>query len=572
MAKKIEDRKTTAKEALTCYAFSYVASRGSAANIQEFSKIIYEYYFDDNITNLKKYSSHLPQSFYLGRMREFHRDSKSGIVRREDALAKDGDSWQKIWQQEFPNGTLANNYAEKLKVPQVNGPTKLDGEIKSAYSTIEILKKSSIIGSLAQYNIHDQGSEFMKIVKDDALNKTKKALELPGEVGSDILSSIDIILVRSGKENAIKKDFENNIINANDMTILNNLAYGTTGKNTFRTLTNKYFSDKDMVGISLKKIPSNRKANLQIVGTISGAKGFEIYLDPYTEFLGKASQVKTRAELFKLVDDLVEIVEIMPTEPRSVFVVKYKLNYKKIDISDKVVNIGLEIGRSGFNASTPEQKGFVGGASYLISLPILKKYPRYNQMVREIVSIREKAFNYAVDSKKVPKDLQTDYNNALRKVRMNELVLYNTDDNKVIKEFCEKYDEKTNNKKDSFQEYRMGVSKLCKNKSLNFVDNQLLKLDKKSFKTSGVPKTLQNDYVHAQGLWMYTRENENLKKYFKKQISLTLYGLMSKKGTKIFYSKNKKMLTEDAFVKEFKDKNNKTKLAKLLTAPYLLIY
>jgi len=571
MAVKIEDRKTTAKEALTCYAFSYIASRGSAANIQEFSKIIYEYYFDNDDANLKKYSSHLPQSFYFGRIREFHRDSKTKIAKRQDALAKDSDSWQRIWQKDFPDNTLANNYAEKLKVPQINGPTKLDGEIKSAYSTIEILKKTSIIGSLSQYNIHDQGSNFMKIVKDDALDKTKEVLELPDSVKSDILSSVDIMLVRSGKENNIKKDFEQNICNASDMTILNNLAYGTTGKNTFRTLTNKYFSSKDMVAISLKKIPANREANLQIVGTISGAKGFEIYLDPYTEFLGKLSQIKTRAELFKLVDDLVEIVEIMPTEPRAVFVVKYKLNYKKINISDKVVNIGLEIGRSGFNASSSDQKGFVGGASYLVGLPILQKYPRYNQMVREIVSIREKAFNFAVDSKKVPKDLQTDYNNALKKVKMNELVLYNTEDNKVIKEFCEKYDEKITNKKDSFQEYRMGVSKLCKNKSLNSIDRQLLALDKKSFQTSGVPKTLQNDYVHAQGLWMYTRENENLEKYFKKQISLTLYGLMSKKGTKIFYSKNKDMITEDAFVKEFKDKNNKTRLAKLLTAPYILI-
>lgn len=571
MAKKSEDRKTTAKEALTCYAFSYIASRGSSANIQEFSNIIYEYYFDNNTINLKKYSSHLPQSFYLGRIREFHRDSKSGIVRREDALAKDGDSWQRIWQQDFPNGTLANEYSEKLKIPQINGPTKLDGEIKSAYSTVEILKKTSIVGSLNQYNVHDQGSDFVKIVKDESLNKTKKALELPESVGSDILSSVDIILVKSGKENIIKKEFEDHISNASEMTILNNLAYKETGKNTFRTLTNKYFSSRDMIAISLKKIPANRQANLQIVGTISGAKGFEIYLDPYTEFLGKISQVKTRAELFKLIDDLVEIVEIMPTDPRAVFVVKYKLNYKKVDISDKVVNVGLEIGRSGFNASTPEQKGFVGGASYLVGLPILKKYPRYNQMVREVVSIREKAFNFAVDSNKVTKDLQTDYNNALRKVKMNELVLYNTEDNKIIKEFCEKYDQKIKNKKDSFQEYRMGVSKLCKNKSLKVVDNKLLALDKKSFVTSGTPKTLQNDYVHAQGLWMYTRENENLKKYFKKQISLTLYGLMSKKGTKVFYSKNKEMLTEDAFAKEFKDKNNKTKLAKLLTAPYLLI-
>ena len=96
-------------------------------------------------------------------------------------------------------------------------------------------------------------------------------------------------------------------------------------------------------------------------------------------------------------------------------------------------------------------------------------------------------------------------------------------------------------------------------------------LDKESTKVTGVPKTLQNDYVHAQGLWMYTRENENLKKFFKQQISLTLYGLMSKKGGKVFYSKGKEMITESAFVKEFKDSNNKSKLAKVASAPFILI-
>ena len=41
-----------------------------------------------------------------------------------------------------------------------------------------------------------------------------------------------------------------------NMDILNNLAHGKTGQNTFRTLTNKYFDSKDMVGISLKKVPT----------------------------------------------------------------------------------------------------------------------------------------------------------------------------------------------------------------------------------------------------------------------------------------------------------------------------
>jgi len=117
----------------------------------------------------------------------------------------------------------------------------------------------------------------------------------------------------------------------------------------------------------------------------------------------------------------------------------------------------------------------------------------------------------------------------------------------------------------------MGVSKLCKNKSLKSTDNLLKALDTKSFKTTGVPKTLHNDYVHAQGLWMYTRQKEDLKKYFKKQIALTLYGIMSKKGAKVFHSKQKDVFSEEAFVKEFKAKNNRTKLAKVVTAPYLLI-
>ena len=46
---------------------------------------------------------------------------------------------------------------------------------------------------------------------------------------------------------------------------------------------------------------------------------------------------------------------------------------------------------------------------------------------------------------------------------------------------------------------------------------------------------------------------------------------MSKKGAKVFYSKGKEMITESAFVKEFKDSNNKSKLAKVASAPFILI-
>ena len=192
-------------------------------------------------------------------------------------------------------------------------------------------------------------------------------------------------------------------------------------------------------------------------------------------------------------------------------------------------------------------------------------------MVREVVSIREKGFNFAIDKKNVPAGLKKDYMNAMKIVKKNTLVLYDNVDNIAIKNFCQQYDSVTNNKKDSFQEYRIAVSKLCKGKSLNSSHGELAKIDKDSMKVTGVPKTLHNDYVHAQGLWMYTRQGADLKKYFKKQISLTLYGLLSKKGSKVYHSKQKDALTEDAFVKEFKAKNNKSKLAKVTTPPFILI-
>ena len=56
MAQKQEDKKTTAREALTCVAISYFSNKGSSANLQEFNDIITKYYYendDSKILNLK---------------------------------------------------------------------------------------------------------------------------------------------------------------------------------------------------------------------------------------------------------------------------------------------------------------------------------------------------------------------------------------------------------------------------------------------------------------------------------------------------------------------------------------
>lgn len=569
-----KDKKTTAREAITCVALSYFANNLNG-NIEKFSKIIRDYYFDDEYTEIKKLSKNLPKSFSFKRVKDLCISKGKNTALNESGS---GNSYtMSQYKKDFPNG--------KPHSSEKGGPTNLDAEIKSAYSTAKAVANSPICSDLSQYMIVDQASNFMKVVKDDCLNKTLKALKLPSSIGSDILSSIDIILVRLTQLSTIMGEFEKNISDADNMTILNNLAFGETGQNTFRTLTNKHFGKKNMIGISLKKVPANRKANLKVVGLSgTGKEGLHFYLDPYTEFLAKAESLSktNRKELFDLIDNMVEMVKISNTDPRAYFAVDYKLNYKNVDITDKIEKITLQIGRSGFNASSPDQLGFVGGASYKVTLPILKRYLRYNQMVREVVSIRKRAFDYAVEKTNVPDNLRSDYRNAKNMVGKSELVLYDKKDNIVIREFCKKYDNASETTTDSFQTYRIGVSKLCKGKSLESSDGPLKNLNTIDLNVTGKsfgPKgssvtTLQNDYVHSQGLWMYTREGQNLKKFFKKQISLTLYGLMSKKGAKVFYSNSNPksgIITENAFVKEFKTKNNETKLAKVTQAPFVLI-
>ena len=554
---------TTPREALTCLAFSYFADGNT--DLQEFSNIVYDYYFNNNDTEVRKLSNHLPNSFNFRRIQEFHKDSKTGILKKEDALNKDGKYPIGQHKKDFPNGTLLRS--------ETGEPTKLDGEIKSAYLSAAKLKQSNIIGNLSQYMFFDQSTDFMQIVKDDALTKTLNSLDLPDSVGSDILSSVDVIAVKKSKVNDILKEFKDNITDSSvtTMDILNNLAWGNRGRNTFRTLTNKYFASKDMVGISLKKTSAS-KADISIVGTVSGAQGFEIYLDPYTEFLARASSMN-RKELYDLISEMVEIEDIDDykiADGRTYFSVIYTLNYKKVDITDKLAKFDLQIGRTGFNAKPFGKGAFVGGASYTVSDVIMKKYSKYNSMIVEIISIRNKAFDFAINKRNIPQKIRNDYNSALREIRKRELVLYDDASNKIIKGFCAEYDTLTSNPKDSFQEYRIAVSKLCKNKSLTSPHGKLATLDKNSMLKNKMG-ILHNDYVHAQGLWIYTRNDRDIQNFLKKQITLSLYGLFAKKGAKVFLSGNKSMLIEDAFVKEFKTKNNKTKLAKVATAPYVLI-
>ena len=202
---------TTPREAITCAAISYFCNNQSSANIVEFSEIIREYYFNNDETGLTKLKGNLAPGFDLKRIKDIYANERKALEK-----SGSGDSYSlKKFKEDFPDG-------KGHSTPE-GGPTRLDAEIKSAYSTAESLKVNSIVGSLNQYVVHDQASQFMISVKDESLKRTMEALNLPKSVGADILSSIDIILVKKSKQNAILKEYEDKIF-GNDVSDISTSA------------------------------------------------------------------------------------------------------------------------------------------------------------------------------------------------------------------------------------------------------------------------------------------------------------------------------------------------------------
>ena len=541
---------TEPREALTALAFAFFAKHGNQSTIEKFSDLVHRYW---NIDTKKVDKSEL--SDYLPFL--------DVDVDRITDLKNTTKEWKIFKGYAFEKGH----------------PVKFDHEIFSAFASAEEFFKSPYGVGMSTYIICDQGSEISKELKDRALKKVADLLGIPPAAGGDILSSADLFLVKSSKIQAIISEIKKNITEVDDMQILDNMAHGTTGKNTVRTIVNKYFSKKELLPVSLKQIPANAsKAKLKIVGTVNVPPNLRVHLDPYTEFLAKVETLKTKTELKKLIDKMVEIEDLVLGDNNHTLNVKWKFKYKDVEISDKIVEGNFQVGRSGFNGAEKGLGGFIGGASYATSLPALKKYPGYPTIEREITKLREKAFDYVFEEKNIPKHLKSLYTKAKAKIRTTNILILMGANLNIIEDFCRQYDsymksEDLEYKKNSYQEFRIAVVKLCKNRKVDEGgDFKLRRLNYLSTKTSGTGAgdSLHNQFVHSQGIWLFTRNNAKLKDYFKKQISLTLYGIMSKKGGKVFNNPSRDKLIESAFTKEFR-RNSKPKLAQFITAPFILI-
>ena len=446
--------------------------------------------------------------------------------------------------------------------------------VTSTFEVAEKFYKLHILTPFSEYVFLDQSTQFTQSIKDRSLKRYKKALKFAGEI--DLLSSINMFMVRKRRIGEIYRDFKRNIIDADDATILNNLAYGKTGRNTYRTLINKYFSPKEaraLVPISLKK--SYGTPQITFVGTTVNIDQPEIKLDPYTEFISRAMNSSPQ-ELKQLIENMVEIetdVNKMKVD-HAVYNIPFTLNYKKVNITDFISQnqLTLQAG-AGFNM-IPKGKPYVGGVSFNSSIPFLSQYSEYPRMMNELKVIRRNAFNYALTRNVNQSPNITDAKlkrlyDAAQAAIMYQGILYEVKRNKPVNDFLIEYDKAMNTT--AQQDYYIGVTNLCKKRNINQDISPKMTMGVRYSKSGKLKKsTLEVDYINAQGLWFFSRGGPRLHYYIKQRIGLTLYGVISKKGAMIFKDSVSGTVMQDAIRAEFK-KNNKATVANFNLAPHILI-
>lgn len=157
-----------------------------------------------------------------------------------------------------------------------------------------------------KYLALNQYDPFVRLVKNEALSKIKKAFNFQGKI--DLLSPVDFYIVDPVAKRSIEQDIRKHILDASDLTILDNFR---TNKNNYRTILNKYFGSRQLFGVSSKIGTKNFPAKAKIVGTTHfGAKSLvgssiEKHVDPYTRMIRYLYENPTKIDY--IIDSVINI-------------------------------------------------------------------------------------------------------------------------------------------------------------------------------------------------------------------------------------------------------------------------
>lgn len=453
------------------------------------------------------------------------------------------------------------------------GKITADTTVQKVYDVSLELYKSRVIGqNWEKYEFLDQTDIFTQTVKDAALNKIKEVLGITFKL--DMLASFDMFVVNKQKKQIILNEINTHILNASDSTILKNYSLN---QHTYRTILNRHFysisNTRSLVAVSLK-LPGTieQKKYINIIGTENVKKELSEYIDPYTKFLTLAISSKPN-ELKSLIENLIKIEygqfgtesNVLTWELPVTF--RYKVAAQKVfgrdieplsDMNYQIVFLaqGYGAGWNGFVKVGKQGPPWTGGGAASTFEFFYEQYPEYSMVIQKLVQLRAKAFNYVLTGQENGKindstfssKLKASYQAALREITTRK-ILVNSLKAKYdkIEEFFNLYDEETGNK-DSITMYYVAVINLVRGKvkssikiTNNYASFNMFVGKKKERKatTSETQERIKAHYAHAQLAWFTFIGGKSYQTYLKQRMFLTIYGVISKKGYKIFdYNKN----------------------------------
>lgn len=534
---------TTSIESLQCFAFAYFATKPSI-------------------------NSDHQQNWY---------DIFNSIELSENELKRKCDSLRTTYGSHLSSTFSSSIFKDviinyKSTLTETTKTISVSPYVKKVYLVAKKLASTSLLDTWSQYIFLDQSDPFTTLVKNSALKRIASAFDMMGK--DDLLSPVDMFAVKKSKLTLILSEFSKHIINATDEELLANTIWGKTGKNTYRTISNKYFKSKSMIGISLK-LPEAISGSgiIKIVGTENVDPSLLGFVDPYTKLI--AAMLAHPTQTKQLIQDVIDIefdnFRITP----DLLSWEYPVTFRYKDVIDP--RTGIELHKrnlrlklmtwssQGFNASwykNQEAPGnWTGGATTTPIGELFIKYAEYSQILDELIKLRRGAFFYAIHgstkdpSSIIPKNLKTDYEKALNEVEKKTILTSGKKGEALnLMSFLESYSPSAN-KYYAYQTHLIkSTTRPMRNSSKMVTSN---------------PKRLNAHYIACQCAWFLFRGGSSMHKYLKQRMFLSLFGLITKSGYKIFQG-NEHTIMEDYLQKSFK-KNKKDFVAYFNAAPHIVL-
>jgi hypothetical protein len=342
---------------------------------------------------------------------------------------------------------------------------------------------------------------------------------------------------------------------------------------SFFKSSNKFFANRYLVGISLKLPETIKGAGvLKIVGTEAVDKHLLDFVDPYTKLI--AAMVAHPSQTSKLIDEVVDIEFDNFRISSDILSWEYPITFRYKDVKDPRFlgpateplyknNLRFKLmtwSNAGFNGQWYKGQGapgnWTGGAGVVSLGELFVKYNEYSTILNEIIDMREESLNYTLTGKNngspnIPEKLKSLYDQALIDIRQKKIIT--KAGSKDLIKFLSQYSRV--NLYDKYQtEFIKRATKPMKASARTVTTNS---------------KRLIAHYTASQCAWFLFRGGESLHKHLKKRMFLSLFGLITKSGYKIFQG-NENTIMEDYIKKKF-TQNKRSVEAYFNAAPHIVL-